>query len=180
MIRLALTILALAAAAAPARAQLTGRRTRRGYAPNFYNRQTQPLSPYLNLLRGGNNAVNYFYGVRQGTGAGYQGMMNQTNVGPRQTFFPVVDTLADLLPEGERNAPRMAPTGHAVGFNNTMNYFGPSPRPGSASRAGDSRVGFALSPPRDGTVIDRRPTPTRALAVARPAPVRPGRRRTAR
>src|SRR4051794_22228131 len=37
------------------------------YAPNQYNRSTQPLSPYLNLLRGSNPAVNYFYGVRPGT-----------------------------------------------------------------------------------------------------------------
>ena len=37
-----------------------------GVLPNFYNRQYQPLSPYLNLNRGGNPAVNYFYGVRPG------------------------------------------------------------------------------------------------------------------
>ena len=34
------------------------------YLPNFYNRQTQPLSPYLNLLRGGDPGINYYYGVR--------------------------------------------------------------------------------------------------------------------
>lgn len=99
-------------------------------------RQGQPLSPYLNLLRGGNNAVNYYYGVRPGSGAGYQGMMNQANAGPRQTFFPVVDTLADLLSEESRGAPRLPPTGHPVGFNNTMNYFGPGP---SAARLGQPR-----------------------------------------
>src|SRR5438270_13555376 len=40
--------------------------------PNVYNPQYQPLSPYLNLLRGGNAATNYYYGVRPGTlgGAG--------------------------------------------------------------------------------------------------------------
>lgn len=37
------------------------------FLPNFYNRQTQPLSPYLNLARGGNPGVNYYYGVRPGT-----------------------------------------------------------------------------------------------------------------
>ena len=36
------------------------------FAPNVYDRGSQPLSPYLNLLRGGNPAVNYFYGVRPG------------------------------------------------------------------------------------------------------------------
>ncbi|MFO0847687.1 MAG: hypothetical protein U0871_03865 [Gemmataceae bacterium] len=40
------------------------------FAPNFYNRANQPLSPYLNLLRGSNPSVNYFYGVRPGLGAG--------------------------------------------------------------------------------------------------------------
>ena len=39
------------------------------FLPNYYNRASQPLSPYLNLLRGGNPGVNYFYGVRPGTGA---------------------------------------------------------------------------------------------------------------
>jgi hypothetical protein len=43
------------------------------FLPNYYNRQTQPLSPYLNLLRGGNPGVNYFYGVRPGLPSG--GMM---------------------------------------------------------------------------------------------------------
>src|SRR5437868_11799531 len=38
--------------------------------PNIYNPQTQPLSPYLNLLRGGNAGVNYYYGVRPGTTGG--------------------------------------------------------------------------------------------------------------
>ena len=37
-----------------------------GAMPNFYNPQVQPLSPYLNLTRGGNPAVNYYYGVRPG------------------------------------------------------------------------------------------------------------------
>lgn len=40
------------------------------YLPNYYNRTTQPLSPYLNLARGGNAATNYYYGVRPGTPAG--------------------------------------------------------------------------------------------------------------
>ena len=37
-----------------------------GAMPNYYNPQVQPLSPYLNLTRGGNPAVNYYYGVRPG------------------------------------------------------------------------------------------------------------------
>jgi hypothetical protein len=40
------------------------------YLPNYYNRATQPLSPYLNLLRGSNPGVDYYYGTRPGTPAG--------------------------------------------------------------------------------------------------------------
>ncbi len=57
------------ASAAGAAAQINGSPYGGGnapYAPNYYNRNSQPLSPYLNLLRGGNPAVNYFYGVRPG------------------------------------------------------------------------------------------------------------------
>jgi hypothetical protein len=110
-----------------ARAQLTGPSNPSGYAPNMYNRATQPLSPYLNLLRGGNNAVNYFYGVRPGTtqpGA-FTGMFGATGAGQRQTFFPGADYLTDLLEE-PRDATRVNPTGHPAGFNNTLNYFGPT------------------------------------------------------
>jgi hypothetical protein len=93
----------------------------------MYNRQTQPLSPYLNLLRGGDRAVNYFYGVRPGTQpAAYTGMFGAAGTGPRQTFFPVVDTLADFLEEPQP-AGRIPTTGHPVGFGNTLNYFGPTP-----------------------------------------------------
>ena len=129
-----LAVIALVVAALPARGQVAGPASPVP-APNAYNRQTQPLSPYLNLLRGGNSAVNYYYGVRQGTGPAVQGMMNQVAGGPRQTFFPVVDTLADLLSEESKGAPRMPPTGHPVGFNNTMGYFGQGPR-ASAARHG--------------------------------------------
>jgi hypothetical protein len=41
-----------------------------GAMPNIYNPVNQPLSPYLNLLRGGNPGVNYYYGVRPGTVGG--------------------------------------------------------------------------------------------------------------
>ncbi len=91
---------------------------------NMYNRQTQPLSPYLNLLRGGNTAVNYFYGVQPGLASGgligpygMGGMM----FGPRLTFFPYIGSLdepPEELPKGG-----MRPTGHPIGFNNTMGYY---------------------------------------------------------
>ena len=37
------------------------------FAPNYYNRGTQPVSPYLNLLNSTNPALTYYYGVRPGT-----------------------------------------------------------------------------------------------------------------
>jgi hypothetical protein len=126
MKRIALAALAMAVVPAAAWAQVPGVFNPNGYAPNMYNRQAQPLSPYLNLLRGGNEAVNYYYGVRPGTQPGaFTGMFNQSAAGPRQTFFPVVDTLADLS-EDPQAAMRVSPTGHPVGFNNTLNYFGPT------------------------------------------------------
>ncbi|HVK10752.1 MAG TPA: hypothetical protein VM597_18435 [Gemmataceae bacterium] len=131
MRRLVLALSALVAVGGSARAQIAGPASPVP-APNPYSRQTQPLSPYLNLLRGGNSAVNYYYGVRQGTGPGVQGMMGQPGLAPRQTFFPVVDTLAEFQSEESKGLPRMAPTGHPVGFNNTMGYFGQGPRAGAA------------------------------------------------
>ena len=126
MNRIALAALALALVPAQARAQVPGQFNPNAYAPNMYNRQAQPLSPYLNLLRGGDAAVNYYYGVRPGTQPGaFTGMFNQSAAGPRQTFFPVVDTLADLTDDPQAGM-RVAPTGHPVGFNNTLNYFGPT------------------------------------------------------
>jgi hypothetical protein len=116
---------AMALASEDARAQQTGPSNPSGYAPNMYNRANQPLSPYLNLLRGGNNAVNYFYGVQPATQRnGYAGMFG-AGAGQRQTFFPGADYMTDLLEE-PRDATQVNPTGHPAGFNNTLNYFGPT------------------------------------------------------
>lgn len=89
-----------------------------------FGRNNQPLSPYLNLLRGSNNAVNYYNGVRGGGAPfGFTGMFNQGAQGVRQTFFPVVDTLSELADDPDAGRGVM-PTGHPVGFSNTMGYFG--------------------------------------------------------
>lgn len=116
-------IAALAWTPDAARAQITSPTNPSGYA-NMYNRGSQPLSPYLNLLRGTDPAVNYYYGVRPGTNAsGFMGMFGNPSAGPRQTFFPGADTLSDLVDE-PRDAKMVAPTGHAAVFNNTQSYFG--------------------------------------------------------
>lgn len=101
------------------------------YAPNFYNRANQPLSPYLNLLRGGNTAVNYFYGVRPGLpsgqpigmgfGTGYSGV-SQARAG----FVPQIagnptDEPIEVPPVGDRVI--IPPSAHPVVFGNK---FGPN------------------------------------------------------
>lgn len=101
------------------------------YAPNFYNRASQPLSPYLNLLRGGNAAVNYFYGVRPGLPSGqpigmgfgtqYTGMSQL-----RSGFVPYIagnpsDEPIEVPPVGP--AQKMPPSAHPVMYGNR---FGPN------------------------------------------------------
>ncbi|MSR52073.1 MAG: hypothetical protein EXS09_02140 [Gemmataceae bacterium] len=109
-----------------ASAQITGSTNGSGYAPNMSNRSAQPLSPYLNLLRGGNTAVNYFYGVRPGTQpSAFSAVFGQSGAGPRMSYFPGADTLADFS-DDPRDASKVAPTGHGTTFNNTLNYFGPT------------------------------------------------------
>ena len=117
--------------------------------PNIYNPVSQPLSPYLNLLRGGNPGVNYYYGVRPGTVGGTgQGLGAPFTAagGNRQAFFPQLGAAPDPLqpPEAGPGA-GLPPAGHPVVFNNTMGYF-PSPtgarggqRPGLAGVGGGRR-----------------------------------------
>ncbi len=119
-----------------------------GAMSNGGNPQNQPLSPYLNLLRGGNPGVNYYYGVRPGTvgGAG-QGLGAPFTAmgGNRAPFFPQLANAPDPLQPREVGAGDvLPPAGHPVVFNSTGGYF-PSPigsrgtpRPGLAG-VGTSR-----------------------------------------
>src|SRR5438552_3890625 len=73
--------------------------------PNVYNPQYQPLSPYLNLLRGGNSGVNYYYGVRPGTlgGAGSIGGAGMLAPGGmRMPFMPQLASTPDAVELPER------------------------------------------------------------------------------
>ena len=95
--------------------------------PNYYNRTTQPLSPYLNLLRGGNPGVNYYYGVRPGQQApgGLPGYGSSPTSG--QGFLPQAGTTLDtagpsLEPGGREVVMRSA--GHPVAFGNTFQGHG--------------------------------------------------------
>ncbi|MBX9579290.1 MAG: hypothetical protein K2X87_03200 [Gemmataceae bacterium] len=106
--------------------------------PNIYNPRTQPLSPYLNLTRGGQPAANYYYGVRPGTVGGAGSLGGSPMLAPggmRGPFFP---QSAGASPGGlDPNAPIggtaqvLPPAGHPVVFGNTLGYF-----PGSFGQLG--------------------------------------------
>lgn len=107
--------------------------------PNIYNPRTQPLSPYLNLLRGGNAGVNYYYGVRPGTtgGGAMFGAGGSGGFGPRVGGFQFQYTPDDalLLPEpGEGYV--LPPAGHPTVFNNTLGYYPYGPGAGGAGMGG--------------------------------------------
>lgn len=142
-----LTVLLLGLTAAPAAAQLPyqnpygnggfgggyGPVANPGaFAPNFYNRQTQPLSPYLNLFRN-NPAVNYYYGTRPGTiGGGMGGPMGFNQMYnplfyPQMQYLPqaatVLDTGGESIEPGGREV-TLRPAGHPVIYGNTFNMHG--------------------------------------------------------
>jgi hypothetical protein len=117
--------------------------------PNIYNPANQPLSPYLNLLRGGNTATNYYYGVRPGTSGGFGfglGAPFTAQGGYRPPFFPQLTNAPDPFSTSDTPLPGsvFAPAGHPVVFNNTLGFF-PSPygNRGSTGRPGLAGVGTA-------------------------------------
>ncbi len=123
-----------------------------GAQPNIYNPQNQPLSPYLNLLRGGNAGVNYYYGVRPGTagGTGFGlGAPFTTGGATRQPFFPQLANAPDPLQPVEVGAGNvLPPAGHPVVYNNTLGYF-PSPFGNrGGSRSGIAGVGASAPAPK--------------------------------
>jgi hypothetical protein len=77
------------------------------------------LSPYLNLLRGGNPAANYFLGVLPE----YQRRMNaRAFSGAIQSLDQRAETPPATPEELELYTP-LKSTGHATAFNNTLSYF---------------------------------------------------------
>lgn len=121
--------------------------------PNIYNPRTQPLSPYLNLSRGGNAGVNYYYGVRPGT-VGGAGSFGQTpflaSGGSRAPNFPITysDPDAVSLPEVERDKGYiLPPAGHPVVYGNTLGYFPGGPGSRGMSSGGGIRPGIGSAQP---------------------------------
>jgi hypothetical protein len=118
---------------------------------NPYNRTNQPLSPYLNLLRGGNPGVNYFYGVRPGTtgGGGFGGAVPMFSSGAQRVLsFPQSnpDDPLELPTPGEGY--KLPPAGHPVLFNNTMGYFPSAGGQRQPARSGLTGAGGPRTAPR--------------------------------
>jgi hypothetical protein len=111
--------------------------------PNLFNPVNQPLSPYLNLLRGGNTATNYYYGVRPGTVGGFGFGLGAPFTAPggnRPLFFPQLANAPDPFENASELIPGdvFPPAGHPTVFNNTLGYF-----PGAVGARGAPRTGLA-------------------------------------
>ena len=118
LMKTAIALLGLLAAAAPARAQI--------YGPTRAIQPTAPfagpaLSPYLNIVSGNNTpAINYYNGTR--SLFTQQQLMGQVNA-------PLNLTLPTPPPPQDDLFPTLTQTGHLAGFQHFSPYFNtPSPR----------------------------------------------------
>lgn len=115
------------------------------FAPNFYNRQSQPLSPYLNLFRGVDPATNYYYGARPGLPTGNPQVTTAMPLAPlasqlRTGFLPAGANPTQEpteLPASGLPIDSLPPAGHPVIYGG-----GPGRSP-YASRPGV----FSIKPP---------------------------------
>lgn len=97
------------------------------FAPNYYNRASQPLSPYLNLGNSTNPALSYYYGVRPGT-LGPNGLGPVYGSGPprpmnsRLFLPPPVPSARDLEPLAPDEGPRtsLPSPGGPVSYGNVF------------------------------------------------------------
>ena len=103
-------------AGSPAHAQMTFPYSRPNYGPGY----TPQLSPYLNFLRGGDPAANYFLGTlpefqRRANAKQFGAAINALNLDllNQSTAQPVDPLLFQPLMQA----------GHPTVFNNTLTYF---------------------------------------------------------
>jgi hypothetical protein len=95
------------------------------YGPGY---QTM-LSPYLNMLRGGDPAANYFLGVlpeqqRRENRNVFQGQIG----GLRALTAPLANPLEEALASPEPLLPKqLPPSGHSTAFGYTAAFFGGQP-----------------------------------------------------
>jgi hypothetical protein len=86
----------------------------------FYPRTSTPrLSPYLNLLRGGDPAANYFLGVVPERQQRVLNSQFESAIGTldRRTAAGAETVIDDVRPRG------LPPTGHSVRFLNASPYY---------------------------------------------------------
>ncbi len=112
----AASLTAWALLAPPAHAQMVFPYSRPNYGPGY----TPQLSPYLNFLRGGDPAANYFLGTlpefqRRANAKQFGAAINALNLDllSQATAQPIDPLLFQPL----------AQAGHPTVFNNTLSYF---------------------------------------------------------
>jgi hypothetical protein len=93
------------------------------YVPPQYGPGYQtPLSPYLNFLRGGDPAANYFLGVIPEFQRRENAAQFRNQIQGLQILTAPLRNPSELL---EQDLPRgFIPSGHAAGFNYTGTFFG--------------------------------------------------------
>jgi hypothetical protein len=134
------------------------------FLPNYYNRASQPLSPYLNLLRGGNPGVNYFYGVRPGTTGGAGNMVGggfgqSAYVGVTGNGFIPAASTPDQPPvqlDANQRLPYIPPSSHPVVFGGGPGMQYPTTTFGLGSRAGSGMLPGGRQQQQQGTTAPRR------------------------
>ncbi len=151
------TLLTLLATAAAGRAQSPGQYPAQGQYPQpsvpgtagvpMPSGYRPPLSPYLNLLRGGDPAINYYYAVRPalmngvsplGSLAGGTRGFSQLRSG----FLPAAGNPTQepvVMPKGGVSVPSFPTSGYPVSYGGLTRFS-----PGSGSRQG----AFGGQPPR--------------------------------
>ncbi|MGL6074185.1 MAG: hypothetical protein ACRC8S_08490 [Fimbriiglobus sp.] len=110
-----------------------------------------PISPYLNLLRGGDPAINYYYAVRPGIMAGVNptgsvtSMPSQSGNQLRSGFFPPPSTEPAKVPVVGPKVNSFTTSAHPVSFGG-VNRYTPGTVSGAVGQSG-GRVGFIGSQP---------------------------------
>ena len=109
-------------------------------APPSYGVYNRPLlSPYLNLLRGGDTASNYFLGVVPEQNRRFNDRLFRSEIRDLERRTADTSTPGDF----EDLITPLGSTGHPTAFLNTVGYFG-----AGAGRVGVPNPGFTRPPPR--------------------------------
>jgi hypothetical protein len=118
----ALAVLSLAVSTLPAHAQ---RGARRG-APNYGVGFRPGLSPYLNIIRGGNTGVNYFLGT-------IPEIERRNNEQALRQGLQSVEQRLGVTEQDDSLLSPLSTTGHPTTFGNLGTFFGPRTEfPGAA------------------------------------------------